>query len=583
VTLANTAGTKLVLSFNQTIASLSGGGTNGGNVETFGDVITLTIGDASNTTYAGILSGDLNLVKQGSGTLTLSGANTNWGTATINAGTLRLSGGNNRLYTGTQVTLANVAGATLDLNNTNQGISTLNGGGANGGNVKLGSGTLTFGSGTFAGIISGKGNIVCYGATLLGNNTYSGTTTVRSGTLQIGDGISIDGLLPGNASVASSATLAFANPNDVTYAGIISGKGGLTKTGAGKMTLTGMNTLSGNTTIQSGTLQLGDGTNNGAVGGSITNNSALIFNINAAGQSFGGSISGTGTLDKFGPGTLTLMAVNTYSGDTIIHAGTISLGNSNALGFSTLYYDNYGGKLDVGTLTAVYLGGLKGSQGLALVNADFAPVTLSIGDTNSQHFDYSGVLSGSGTLRKGGLGTLTLSGNNTYTGDTYIDGGTLALGVDNALPAGNKMYFSGIASVLATDGHSQTDALGSLTVLADSMIDMGSTDNCVLKFAASAWCSWSKTVTITNWNGSLNGGGGDELFFGSSADALTSAQLSVIIFANPNGLSGNYSATILPTGEVVPVPEPSVIVILLTGGLLLGGVALRRRHRLARS
>ena len=104
----------------------------------------LTTGDATNTTFSGVMSGTGGLTKQGAGIFTLSGANTYTGATTINAGTLRVAGGAAIADT-SAVTLANVAGATLDLNGTNETIGSLAGGGAAGGNVTLGAGTLNHG------------------------------------------------------------------------------------------------------------------------------------------------------------------------------------------------------------------------------------------------------------------------------------------------------------------------------------------------------------------------------------------------------------------------------------------------------
>jgi hypothetical protein len=70
----------------------------------------------------------------------------------------------------------------------------------------------------------------------------------------------------------------------------------------------------------------------------------------------------------------------------------------------------------------------------------------------------------------------------------------------------------------------------------------------------------------------------DELFFGLSASALTSDQLSHVVFSSPNGIPGDCRATILATGEIVPVPEPTTLV-LLGGALLAGGIAVRRRSQ----
>src|SRR5690606_35578902 len=109
--------------------------------------------------------------------------NTYTGTTTINGGILT-AGVANALGTSTAVTLANTAGAGLDLNNFDQTIGSLAGGGTTGGNVTLGSGTLTTGDASstiYAGTISGTCSLVKIGTgtfTLSGANTYTGTTTI---------------------------------------------------------------------------------------------------------------------------------------------------------------------------------------------------------------------------------------------------------------------------------------------------------------------------------------------------------------------------------------------------------------------
>ncbi len=487
VTLANTAGAGLDLNnFDQTIGSLAGGGTTGGNI-TLGSG-TLTAGNASSTTYAGIISGTGGFVKKGTGTLTLTGANTYSGGTTVSAGnlqgdstsiqgnitnnarvifnqaaegvysddmtgtggitkagvgTLTLSGANtytgttiisagilrsgvtNALGTATAVTLANTAGAGLDLNNFDQTIGSLAGGGTTGGNITLGSGRLTAGnssSTTYAGAISGTGGLVKTGTgtlTLTGANTYTGGTTVSTGGIT-GNSTSLQGSITNNALVTFNQTAAG------TYSGDMTGTGALTKTGAGALTLSGTNTYAGNTTISAGILRAGANNalstttavtlantagagldlNNfdqtigslaggGTTGGNVTLGSGTLTAGNASSTTYAGAISGTGSLVKTGTGTLTLTGANTYTGGTTVSAGGIT-GNSTSL------------------------------QG-SITNNTLVTFNQTAAGT------YAGDMTGTGALTKTGAGALTLSGTNTYTGNTTISTGILRAGVNNAL------------------------------------------------------------------------------------------------------------------------------------------------------
>ena len=129
---------------------------------------------------------------------------------------------------------------------------------------------------SFDGVISGSGSITKAGAGTLilsGTNTYSGGTTISAGTLSIGSDTNIGSgtntignkgtlLLSGNGTYTNDWTLsgagsAIATDNNNTLSGVLSGNGGLTKTGAGTLTLSGTNTYTGMTTVRSGTLALG--------------------------------------------------------------------------------------------------------------------------------------------------------------------------------------------------------------------------------------------------------------------------------------------------------------------------------------
>src|SRR5262249_3404891 len=136
------------------------------------------------------------------------------------------------------------------------------------------------------------------------------------------------------------------------------------------------------------------------------------------------------------------------TGSTTINGGTLKLGISNALSSSTkLIFANTAGaifNLNGNTQTSSGLsgGGKKGSN----VSLGAGTLTLTEGTTET----YAGILSGTGnfTLGTGSTGTLTLSGNNTYTGSTTINGGTLKLGISNALSSSTTLIFANTASAI---------------------------------------------------------------------------------------------------------------------------------------
>jgi len=172
-----------------------------GNITDNGSVV---FNQASTGTFAGAISGSGTLIKQNTGTVILTGANTYNGDTTVSAGTLQ-AGAPNTFSSTSLVTVS--TGATLALNNSNQTIGNLTGTG----NVTLGTATLTLGDSitqTFSGIISGVGgSLTKQGAgtfTLIGPNTYSGGTTVSAGTLGV-SGTSPVGT--GAVSMANGTTL----------------------------------------------------------------------------------------------------------------------------------------------------------------------------------------------------------------------------------------------------------------------------------------------------------------------------------------------------------------------------------------
>jgi fibronectin-binding autotransporter adhesin len=307
-------------------------------------------------TYSGVISGTGTFSKSGAGTLTLAASSTFTGTAAIEAGTLR-AGATNVFGPSTPVSVA--SGATFDLNGFNQSIGTLWGGG----NVALGSATLTTGSddgsALLSGVISGTGGLVKDGAgmlTLTGANSYTGGTTVSGGILS-GTTTSLQGHIVNNARVT------FSQGFDGTYAGGMSGTGSLTKDGAGTLTLTGANSYTGGTTITGGTL-VG---NTVSLQGNILNHGAILFNQAVAGT-YSGVISGTGTFSKTGAGTLTLAASSTFTGAAAIDAGTLRAGAANLFGPSTPVSVASGATFDLNGFNQS-IGTLSGGGNFALGSA----------------------------------------------------------------------------------------------------------------------------------------------------------------------------------------------------------------------
>ena len=259
--------------------------------------------------YAGAMSGPGSFVKSGAGTLTLAGANSYTGGTSLLAGVLQ-AGGTNVFSPAGIISIA--AGAVLDLNSFNQSLSLAGSGG-----VTLGTATLTLGadnaSSLFAGSISGAGSLVKAGTatlTLTGTNTYAGGTTISGGAL-VGTTSSLQGNMTNNAMVVFDG--------GGTYGGSMSGNGTLVKTGGGTLTLTGTHSYTGGTIVSGGTLA---GTAS-SLRGSILNNGSIVFGGSADGT-FNGLLMGTGSVSKIGTGALTLAGAHSLSGSIGVAQGTLA-------------------------------------------------------------------------------------------------------------------------------------------------------------------------------------------------------------------------------------------------------------------
>ena len=435
--------------------------------------------DTSNTlTLTSAISGN-ELVKNGSGNLILDATETYTGGTTINAGTVTLSDDGAFSTTGTvdvdgTLAIATDAGAKT--------VSVI----AGTGDIALNNNQLTLEQGSFSGDIAGTGGSVVKSGnntlTLTGTNGFTGGLTVSAGTLSVNadgalgatnDSPTLNGgTLNTSADITTTSRGFVMGSNSGTFdtdqattlesTGVVSGAGGLTKTGAGGLTLAAASTYSGTTTISAGTMTLtGSGTipaasattvasagilaiDNGAGAKSInTLSGAGGINIGnntltVQSGSISGVISGTGgTLTKSDSGTLTLSGSNTFDTGLNILGGTLSVNSDAALGDSGISPVINGGTLGV-------------SQAVTLARG--FGIGTSNGTINSnENISITGVIAnsgGAGQLTKSGSGTLTLTGANTYTGGTTLSGGGVTL--------------SGVGSSLSTTG---TTTLGSGTTL----------------------------------------------------------------------------------------------------------------------
>jgi len=310
------------------------------------------------TSANGKLQGNTGLTKNGSGTLTVLTANLNSGPTVINSGTVQVGNG----------------GTTGD----------------------LGSGPITNNSALVfmqtdprtVSVLAGTGTVTQNGSSTLTVNTptYTGATAVGSGaTLQLGTNGTV---IPATSTIAVDGTVVLDSSSSYTYSSGISGSGSLTKTGNGVLTLSPPSSYTGNTSVGGGTLKLGTatvlptgpGAGNVSVDGGLTSGGALDINgfnvtingLNGAANTVPGRIvnnngavtniltigNGDATGDantviadndgaggkiavvKIGGGTQTLRGTSTYSGDTIVSAGNLSLRNNTGAGNGSIILSN---------------------------------------------------------------------------------------------------------------------------------------------------------------------------------------------------------------------------------------------------
>ena len=584
-----TSGTLDLAGFSETINGLSGAGTVDNVTSGTTNLLTLGDNDATGNVFSGSIKntvGTLSLTKTGTGTQTLSGANAYSGATLISAGTLQIGNG---AGTGTLSASSSITNnGTLAFNRT---------------------GTITQGT-DFAAGITGAGGLSTSGTGTLilsGTNGYTGATAISSGELRLASATAING--------TSGITV---------NSGRLSLNGGIT-VGSGKSL-----TVNGSGGNFFGALQGNSGANIWQGNILIGATAGTRIGVNADSLKIEGEISGSTALNGviFRPNagtTLELAGANTYLGDTSIFTGTGEVklsGGADRLPTATKLIFGSGAVSGILNLNGQNqeIAGLSVGGGTTNEIKSATAATLTVNATTAS--SYAGTITGAAALSKSGGETLTLSNINTYSGDTTIAAGSLALseggsindsavidvqsaatlsiaGVTTSTTIGGSsaQTLKGLGSIdlgakTMTIGSSGTLAPGaspgtldfaatvgaSLNFAAGSTIafELGTTSDLIAFDSAGDWLSGSGNATL-----SLNLLGGFN--YASAYTVFQNVTTTGFTLANITGYDTvAYSANFVQSGNdyalsFTAIPEPNVAALL--GGL--GSLLLMRRRRMA--
>ena len=396
---------------------LGDGGTSGSILGNVFDHTTLAVNRSDTYTHAGRIIGDGAVVQAGPGTTILTGNNLYLGGTTISAGTLQLGNGG---------TSGSIVGDVVD-----NGIFAINR-----------SDTYSFG-----GAISGSGAVVQIGpgtTILTGTNSYSGGTAINAGVLAVSADANLGAAAGGLAfnggtlqflsgfTTSRAVTLnagggAFdTNGNSATLAGAIGGSGGLSKIGAGTLTLTGASSYRGATAVNAGALVVNGSIANSAV---TVNAGAVLSGVGTVGAT---TINSGGTFAPGNsPGTMTV------AGNLAFQSGALYLVQINPSTASSANAITGGSAALAGTVNAAFASGSYVSRTYTILSAAgglngtvFGNLTTSNLPTGfTANLNYTGndvILNliatlGSGSGGSGGLGTGGLSGNQRNVANALND------------------------------------------------------------------------------------------------------------------------------------------------------------------
>ncbi len=393
-------------------------------------------------------------------------------------------------------------------------------------------GTGAVGSQTFT---LSNGNITM-NATVTTNQLFNANLTLGTATT-VTDTITNNGagsltfagnLTGGSGGVAGTKTLAFTGTGNTSVSGVIANGGAttvaLTKAGAGTLTLSGANSYIGSTSLSAGTLQISGsgklgststpaalaitggtldlGTTSQTVGAVTMSGNSTIQNGTLNGASYAispgtgttaiisAALTGSGVLTKGGAGTLTL------SGNNSGLSGGVNLGTN-------------GGTLNINSATALGTGGFAIGNSVNFDNTTGAPLTLTTNNVITDNGSYTFIGTNSLNLGTGGFAvgsghpgmniannTLTIGGNMTGTGSfmTKAGAGTLALSGDNT------GLSNGFAVTAGTMAINSATALGTGTLTLSAGVAIDNTSGAPVTLTLAAPESWNTTLTFVGTN-----------------------------------------------------------------------------------
>ncbi len=502
---------------------------------------TTTVSGAGSMTLNGTISDGNNgygLTMNGTGSLTLGGATNYLGNTTLNYGSVTVTA-SNVLSANSALVFGSKTGNSLNLGSTTQTVASLTQssyiqnetiygsttaapdavltvGGNNASTnyagrldgvalTKNGTGTLTLNGkqqNTNSALTLNQGTVILAAQYNNGTSSFQANgATVNAGTLQLSTGTAgkiVDNINDGTLVTMTGGTFDL-NGQTETIGGLVStGNGTVTNTSA---TATGVLTVGGNTTTST-------------FAGTITDGTSAT------------------ELIKTGTGIQVLSGANTYTGGTMVNAGTLELG-----AFNSSPNSGTGTTVASGATLAVAVGGTS-----TITSANVATLATNVGtgfasgsflgfDTTGGNFTESDNLAGAFTLNKLGANVLTLSGANTYTGGTTLSAGTLAAsGAVGALPAS-----SAVNMVAGTTLSFRNDAAGTIAQGNNILLTNAST------------VATAPTIDVRNNGGATTG---SVVALGSLTNGSgTASYLNYVNFTGANGYTLSFTNLALPAAN----------------------------------